>query len=160
MFTIRIPGRVCFFTPANCHQPETRAVGHPCNPFYTRSTINSFFHSWTYFTLWTGEQCVILLPDWRPFFLWSCKVLSRCYNSCKSLPYMLLHTCTSLVPLWNHGLENSHSHNARYRVRLEIKRQGNWSRAKGRKKRVETILSIIYVFLVMALLKSYDGAPK
>ena len=35
MFTIRIPGRVCFFTPANCHQPETWAVGHPCNPLVT-----------------------------------------------------------------------------------------------------------------------------
>ena len=24
---------VDFVSPANCHQPETRAVGHPCNPF-------------------------------------------------------------------------------------------------------------------------------
>jgi len=23
---------VDFVSPANCHQPETRAVGHPCNP--------------------------------------------------------------------------------------------------------------------------------
>ena len=23
-----------FVSPANCHQPESRAVGHPCNPRY------------------------------------------------------------------------------------------------------------------------------
>ena len=25
---------VDFVSPANCHQPESRAVGHPCNPLY------------------------------------------------------------------------------------------------------------------------------
>ena len=28
---------VDFVSPANCHQPESRAVGHPCNPLKSES---------------------------------------------------------------------------------------------------------------------------
>ena len=36
-----------FVSPANCHQPETRAVGHPCNPYthILRHINNSFSRS-------------------------------------------------------------------------------------------------------------------
>ena len=30
---------VDFVSPANCHQPESRAVGHPCNPLGIRLTL-------------------------------------------------------------------------------------------------------------------------
>jgi hypothetical protein len=33
--TVQFSTLVDFVSPANCHQPETRAVGHPCNPLVT-----------------------------------------------------------------------------------------------------------------------------
>ena len=54
-----------FVSPANCHQPETRAVGHPCNPLVqVQQQLSQYLH-----VLHTQ-------PSSRPFWLMAKSVTS------------------------------------------------------------------------------------
>ena len=81
-----------FVSPANCHQPETQAVGHPCNPqmvslrkkymflfshtgsqdvsAFSHQKNKKLFFSFMNLIYFMNRRAIILF-DWRPF---SCKL--------------------------------------------------------------------------------------
>jgi hypothetical protein len=69
---------VVFVSPANCHQPETRAVGHPCNPcnplnafLLTKHNISTY-ESFTHITVFL--HVLFAQPSSRTFRLMASSV--------------------------------------------------------------------------------------